>query len=317
MRWILAAVAMAGMAMGVAIYWMDSTNDFCPAPRLAPGYRSPVLAIELARTADAVSRTLRHPDSTLNRATMRSQIAADWLFIGAYWVFLGIWGWIELSSRRSWARVLGIGVVACISLAAAFDIVENLAILRVLDIPWMRLSDADALRIRWPSLAKWTFIWATSLLISPLFLRWRGFGSFDLIAWLAGVCFVAAGATGLFGLSSPVAIPVAMALLVFAASLTFLFFGVPSLLLVLVVSVPAMIGSAFTRHIPPAHSAARPVRPRILADWATAWQRRFDSAILRATAIHNRPGPSESLSVPHRSISGSGQTEDDAAESSV
>src|SRR4051812_33287958 len=69
---------------GIAVV-MAKTQRLDPPPAVPPQIRSPVLALELARSAADLRALFADPTGGRNRAVFRGQIAQDWFFIAAYW----------------------------------------------------------------------------------------------------------------------------------------------------------------------------------------------------------------------------------------
>jgi hypothetical protein len=229
MRWVLVALASLIVALGGLIAWMGHSQEgFCPKPRLPPGIRSPILAIELPRSAHELTRVLRYPDWDRNREVVRDLIFEDWFFIASYWAFFAGLGLVTWRDRLPGAWLLAIAIWAFITLAAWYDIQENRAILDAMDSRWVDLADAKALAILHPSLAKWASLFATCLLVGPLFLCWRGRGfSTRWLARLAGAASLAAGVIGFYGLVSHPSIETALAALTIGMLFVFVLFVLP------------------------------------------------------------------------------------------
>ena len=102
-----------------------------------------------------------------NRQVFRTQIFEDWFFIPSYSLaFLGL---IIVGFRKTpFGTGLAFSAVVCVALAAACDVQENLAILRVVNNGRFDPSDAPALAIRNPSMVKWAAIFAACAWSPPL-----------------------------------------------------------------------------------------------------------------------------------------------------
>ena len=225
MRVVLAIVLLFALALGVIVRAMASTAHFDPEP-IHDGFRSPIVALELVTDSLGVSKILRDPTGDRNREVIRTQIGADWCLIPTYWVFFAGLGLLQDRSRRPLARRLGPAVCCLITLAALFDVQENLAILRALECPWPDLPDAAALAIRQPSLIKWASFFAATALSSLLFLGRRGDrGLLRLLAPLSGLLFLAAGLVGTFGIAFNSLIEIATLILAPGVALVILLFA--------------------------------------------------------------------------------------------
>ena len=172
MKWGLWCVVLAVVASTSVIVWMSRTQDFDPPACLPDGFDSPILAIELVRSAEDVSRILRDPVSGKNRQVFRAQVFEDWFFIPSY--SLAFIGLIIVGFRKTpFGTGLAFSAVVCVALAAACDVQENLAILRVVNNGRFDPSDAPALAIRNASVVKWAAIFAACALVAPLFSSGR------------------------------------------------------------------------------------------------------------------------------------------------
>ncbi|HMF36515.1 MAG TPA: hypothetical protein VKF17_07735 [Isosphaeraceae bacterium] len=221
MKWGLWCVVLAVVASTSVIVWMSRAQDFDPPPCLPDGFDSPVLAIELVRSAQDVSRILRDPESGKNRQVFRTQIFEDWFFIPSYsLVFLGL---IIVGYRKtSFGTGLAFSAGVCVALAAACDVQENLAILRVVNNGRFDPSDASALAIRNPSMVKWAAIFAACALVAPPFLFRTPGGA--LTRWLAravGASLAAASCVGFYALFKNPLIELATALIGLGFALAF------------------------------------------------------------------------------------------------
>lgn len=200
MKWGLWCVVLAVVVSTSVIVWMSRTQDFDPPPCLPDGFDSPVLAIELVRSTEDISRILRDPVSGKNRQVFRTQIFEDWFFIPSY--SLAFIGLIIVGFRKTpFGTGLAFFAVVCVAFAAACDVQENLAILRVVNNGRFDPSDAPALAIRNPSMVKWAAIFAACALIAPPFLLWTTGGA--LTRWLAravGALLAAASLVGFYAL---------------------------------------------------------------------------------------------------------------------
>ncbi len=137
--------------------WILTTHSFAPPPELPLDLQwthSPVVAIELVRSADEIRSILRDPTGEHNRAVQRQVIWEDWFCITNYWlIFLGM-GAIMAGCPWPGARWLAVAVALAATSAALCDVLENRGILRVLDNEPDHLNDAMAQTTRGASLAK-------------------------------------------------------------------------------------------------------------------------------------------------------------------
>jgi hypothetical protein len=183
---------------------MQRDNKFDPPPSLPGSFRSPILVMELVRTAENVRSVLRDPMGQHNRDLVRRQIELDWAFIPAYWIcFTGL-GLIALACPWPGARVIGALVIFTAEAAALCDVFENQGILLILDTPPAHLNDSMATAIRHPSLAKWGFLAVVEAGLATLFLAY-GRREFlpKVLTKIAGWAFGIAAVLGLFGVAIP------------------------------------------------------------------------------------------------------------------
>lgn len=160
---------------------------FSNASRPVRGITNPVLAMEVARNISEVDLVLGEAPGP-DREMMRIKQYADFGFIGAYAALYVLMAMFLMAQGRSiaiLAAVLGI-------IAAVCDVIENLGILRIVDVDLARTTQAMIDAIRYPSLIKWTL---ASLALGMLgLLAWRTgriglriVGALDLIAALLGL----------------------------------------------------------------------------------------------------------------------------------
>jgi hypothetical protein len=168
-------------------------------------HKSPGLAMEFAQNQQQVKDLLGDPGqtpvteaTTKNWQTMRCQQYLDFVFIALYWSFFVFV--ISAAMRASGsAPRLGWLVAILISLAAVADILEDVAILEMLQSPPGNLYPFPF------GVAKWLSFFGVLGFSSLLFLRYPGRGSlsFPVNRWIrgltlvTGVAFLAASLLGL------------------------------------------------------------------------------------------------------------------------
>jgi carboxypeptidase PM20D1 len=190
---------------------MGATASFDPPPDEPQGLGSPVLEMEMVRSADEIHAVLRDPVGWHNREVMRLQICEDWPFIVLYWLFFLGLGVILFRCNWTGARVLGVLLVFSATAAAGGDVLEDLGILRALDADVASLDDSMAYAIRTPSLAKWGLLAGVYLAAAPLFLSYRrGPIGAGFLSTLGGVLLLLAAAFGFAGVIWNPAINVSM-----------------------------------------------------------------------------------------------------------
>jgi hypothetical protein len=145
---------------------------FTNAARPPRGILDPGVALQVARDIGEIDDILADAPSP-DREVMRFKQYIDFGFVGAYTgLFLALAS--LLSRGAGWARVAGAAAMVCAAATGFFDLLENLAILRILDVP-LRFTTAGMIHaIRSASTAKWVLAGVTLALLSTLFLKRRG-----------------------------------------------------------------------------------------------------------------------------------------------
>lgn len=185
-RWIgLAAVLNLGL---VAL--LSGRPHFSNASRPVRGISNPIVAMELVRNVAEVDAILGDAPSA-DREVMRIKQYADFGFIGGYAALFALMSIFLMREGRVAAisaAVLGIAAALC-------DVLENLAILRILNVDLSRATQAMIDAIRYPSLLKWAL---ASMALGLLgILAWRsGRAALRMVA----VLYVLAALLGLYGL---------------------------------------------------------------------------------------------------------------------
>lgn len=90
-----------------------------------------------------------------DRETMRLKVKIDFAFIASYATLLVALGLIAARSG-GWRRFVGVAAALCAVAAGVFDVLENLAILDVLDVRIAATTDTMLAAIREPSRTKWS-----------------------------------------------------------------------------------------------------------------------------------------------------------------
>ena len=182
----------AGISMGVVANFGKR--------ELPNGLRSPVLAMQLIEAdSEMVRNILGHPDDPGDdRREMVEQIAIDWIFICFY---TGLFVTSAILLYRKGSRICAVLVASLGMLAAILDVIENLAILNLIDPDNPAISHAIIAAIepapRFWALKKWTAVFllllpATRIYFSPgipRVRRWMGWiaAAFALLAAIIGL----------------------------------------------------------------------------------------------------------------------------------
>jgi hypothetical protein len=119
-------------------------------------FSDPVLEVETIRDVEDLRLTLGDAPS-VDRETMRLKTKIDFALIASYVAFFVPMG-ILLSRRGGWRRIAGIAVAICALIAAVFDVLENFAILAILDVRIVATTETMLTAIRRPGTVKWSLI---------------------------------------------------------------------------------------------------------------------------------------------------------------
>ncbi len=148
-----------------------------------------MLALEVARNIAEVDAILGDAPSP-DREAMRIKQYADFGFIGTYaslYVVMSLWLMREGRVPAILAAVLGV-------LAAIFDMIENLGILRIVNTDLAHTTQAMINAVRYPSLTKWTLASIALGLLAILLMRVRRAGP-----RIVGALYLIAALLGLYG----------------------------------------------------------------------------------------------------------------------
>lgn len=136
------------------------------SPDKTGGFTRPVMALEFVETSEQARAIL---DANDNREAMRRQLYLDFVWISCYGLlYLGL---SVLLSRRNcpWAVYLSWVAAICGVGAAAFDVMENLGILRVVNEPAISQAALSGLHIRDAAIVKWTLSFMAMALLALTF----------------------------------------------------------------------------------------------------------------------------------------------------
>jgi hypothetical protein len=134
-----------------------------------PRFGDPMLALQFARDVQDVDWILGDAPSP-DREVMRVKQYADFGFITCYTaLFLAL---SSLAIRKGgWRKAAGIAAGICGLAAALFDVLENRAILNLLNVPLRATTPAMIQAIRGPSTAKWILAGVTLVLLASSFIK--------------------------------------------------------------------------------------------------------------------------------------------------
>src|SRR6476660_3363590 len=129
-----------------------------------PRFGDPMLALQFARDVQDVDWILGDAPSP-DREVMRVKQYADFGFITCYTaLFLAL---SSLAIRKGgWRKAAGIAAGICGLEAGLFDVLENRAILNLLNVPLRATTPAMIQAIRGPSTAKWILAGVTLVLLA-------------------------------------------------------------------------------------------------------------------------------------------------------
>jgi hypothetical protein len=134
-----------------------------------PRFGDPMLALQFARDVQDVDWILGDAPSP-DREVMRVKQYVDFGFITCYTALF-----IALSAlairKGGWKQFTGIAAGICGLAAGVFDVLENRAILNLLDVPLRATTPEMIQAIRGPSTAKWILAGVTVVLLAVSLLR--------------------------------------------------------------------------------------------------------------------------------------------------
>ncbi len=179
------ALAVLNLAM---IALLSGRPSFSNASRPVRGISNPILAMEVVRNVAEVDAILGDAPSP-DREVMRIKQYADFGFICAYAGLFVLMSILLVGQGRAIAisaAVLGVAAALC-------DVIENLSILRILDVDLSHTTQGMIDAIRYPSLTKWALASLALGLLGILALRsgrtgLRIVGALDVLAALLGLC---------------------------------------------------------------------------------------------------------------------------------
>jgi hypothetical protein len=134
-----------------------------------PRFGDPILGLQFVRDVQDVDWILGDAPSP-DREVMRVKQYADFAFIACYAALCAALGAVA-TRKGGWRRITGVAGGICGIVAAAFDVIENRAILNLLDVS-LRATTPEMLQaIREPSTSKWVLAGVTVVLLSVSFIR--------------------------------------------------------------------------------------------------------------------------------------------------
>ena len=189
---------------------MQARPSFTNASRPQNGIPDPVLSLQMAHNLDQVDAVLGDAPSP-DREVMRAKQYEDFAFIACYAALYLV---LSILMARAYPRARWIAMLAAIAGmgAAALDVKENFAILRILDVKLDATTPSMIDAIHHTSLLKWALGFIALGLLSAYFLWDRRGGRFRIVRGV-GVIDAAAAILGLFSLYDHSVLPFAAGLI--------------------------------------------------------------------------------------------------------
>ncbi|HYL78565.1 MAG TPA: hypothetical protein VEU96_30520 [Bryobacteraceae bacterium] len=166
------------------------------------GFKTRGLAMELARGVHDVELILGK-ENTWNREVMRQEQYVDFAFIVSYSALFLLTAALLWQSHVRYGSFLAILVGVCAIGAAAFDVREDIFILKLTKQDLAHDKDRSEGLInscRQSAICKWSLLFAAMAFLSPLFWygHWKGL---EIIFGLAGILLALTGFCGLLSLT--------------------------------------------------------------------------------------------------------------------
>jgi hypothetical protein len=163
-RWVI-LLAMLTVAAFILLLARPSFTNASKPPR----FGDPMLALQFARDVQDVDWILGDAPSP-DREVMRVKQYVDFGFITCY-TALALALSVLAVRKNGWRQVTGIAAGICGLAAGVFDVLENRAILNILDVPLRATTPAMIQAIRGPSTAKWILAGVTVVLLASSLIR--------------------------------------------------------------------------------------------------------------------------------------------------
>lgn len=121
------------------------------------------LSLQFARGIEDIDAVLGDAPSP-DREVLRIKLYFDFGFLASYVALFLALSW-TLVRTTGWTQVAGIAAAVCGVGTGAFDVLENLALFRILDVPLRRTTPAMINAVRSAAVAKW---WLAAVTIALL-----------------------------------------------------------------------------------------------------------------------------------------------------
>ena len=155
-----ATLACLGILAGPPFFSTASVPERWPS--------DPAMEVQTVRDAEDLRLTLGDAPSQ-DRETMRVKVKIDFALIAAYVTLLVALG-VVVARIGGWKRLAGVAAAICALAMGVFDVLENLAILDILDVPIASTTETLLAAIRRSSEIKWSlFALCVVLLVSHFF----------------------------------------------------------------------------------------------------------------------------------------------------
>jgi hypothetical protein len=164
LRRLIGWLALGCVAMIAVLNGKPEFSNASVAPR---GIPSPMVALEVARDVNEVDSILGEAPSP-DRETMRIKQYVDFGFIACY---VSLYAALAAFFRSPASHGVAMAAAAFGVAAGLSNVLENIAILRVLDVRLRDTTQAMVDGIRHPSLAKWALAFVAVGLFGYLFLK--------------------------------------------------------------------------------------------------------------------------------------------------
>lgn len=173
---VLAVLCMALLAL------VDGRPYFTTNSFPQRGIMDPQIAMQMARNVPEIDAVLGEAPSP-DRLVMRMKQYIDFAYIASYTALLLVIGW-GLSRVSRWAWAIGIFGV----LAGIHDVLENVDILRIVNLPLSAVTPAMISHLHLMSVVKWGFASITMAILAVFTLRSRRWflrliGGIDVLAF--------------------------------------------------------------------------------------------------------------------------------------
>lgn len=178
------------------VIWNAVVNlQFQPPPKDLPGgFQNRGMALQFVSDSSAVPQILG-PEPSVNLPVMRKLILIDYLFIACYGLLFVTISLLLARRNCPWARYLGLLAVITGLMAAAFDVRENIQMLKVLDCLACNPEQIDVNSVNDAALMKWAMSFVTMGLLAIAFQDLAN----NLARWIS-ISYIVTAAVGAVGL---------------------------------------------------------------------------------------------------------------------